>query len=247
MDGNEARKIMPLIVRAGSNNQMAQGLEEDESIEFSLSLCENCVDNINVYIKSIGKNHIESIVNKDELIRRFSESNLECTSVLTFPELEYLTAGTDMCSHKNLSNKEELISNLYRCAIFRKASSTELRMNPLSSHIFLRLPSLLLVEDILPYLGITEIRVFAAICLEAHRLGEKVCLIENREAYIWPLVGTTNGSIRDIGYIMQVLGFSTRGSFLKFLRQYESDFNYGGDQRGYRDTGNSDTEYRSYY
>jgi hypothetical protein len=158
-----------------------------------------------------------------------------------------------MCSHKNLSNNEELISNLYRCAIFRKASSTELRLNTLSSHLFLWLPSLLLVGDILPYLGITEIRVFAATCLEAHRLGERVCLVENREAYIWPLVGTTNGSLRDIGYIMQVLGFSTRGSFLKFLRQYdpyydyESDSDYSSDHRGYRDTGNSDTEYRSYY
>jgi hypothetical protein len=78
MDGNEARKIMPLIITAGScpNNETAQGQMDGESIEFSLSPCENCVDSVNVYIKSIGKNHIESIVEKEELIRRFSKENL---------------------------------------------------------------------------------------------------------------------------------------------------------------------------
>jgi hypothetical protein len=257
MDGNEARKIMPLIITAGSypNNETAQGQMDGESIEFSLSPCENCVDSVNVYIKSIGKNHIETIVEKEELIRRFSKENLECTSILTFPELECLMAGTEMCSHINLSSDEELISSLYRCAIFRKVSSTEPRLNPRSSHLFLRLPSLLLVGDILPYLEITEIRVFAATCLEAHRLGERVCLVENREAYILPFIGKihqySNFPIRGIGYMMQVLGFSNSASFVLFVSQYNRVIPRNYDSDSYstnfgEDTGNSDTEYQGY-
>jgi hypothetical protein len=147
-----------------------------------------------------------------------SPSAFDSTKVTSAPELTSLIRCEDILSHENLNSDAQFICNFYRSGTFRETRSSNPRSHPLSSILFLLVPSLLLVGDILPHLQIREIRVFAATCFEAHHLAERVSLKENREAYIQSIMGRRYrcGSFptRGIGYMMQVLGFTTRDSFL---------------------------------
>ena len=78
MEGDSIRNNLPCLIT--SNGE----------IEFSATKLIDSDEKINVYIKSIGQSHVESIVDSATLIERFASHGLECIQTLKFSEFDIL-------------------------------------------------------------------------------------------------------------------------------------------------------------
>ena len=181
MEGTAVRAVVPLVVKTTTSSCITSSnvaASDDHDVDFSLTLCDDAVD---VFFRSIGRHHIESIVDSDVLKERFTDAGLECNAIFTFQEIGSLL-GHD------LSEKEQTVSDLYRVGVFRKKAPQA--APPKASKAFPLLDQLLIVRIILPYLQIRDLVRFRSVSVELHRMVDHVRLLENHEAYLFGAVKT---------------------------------------------------------
>ena len=104
MDEASVRKEMPIVIREQAANT--------GPIEFSITYTTDCTDTVDVFIRSIGMQHIERLVNIADIREKFEPHGLFCREVFSFEELEALSTPTKLLnsSFSDLSIDEKRIS-----------------------------------------------------------------------------------------------------------------------------------------
>jgi len=126
-------------------------VSDDDLLEFEVKMISE--KNVSVYVASIGVPHIESIITRNELQKRFANANLELVSWLPFDTLR------QMCPEE-LSEGEIEMSSMYVAAVFEKrrtecTSSLDSKRHGMSTKV--------LFSNILPYTMEREIICYLSV------------------------------------------------------------------------------------